>query len=64
MFSKDTAFVIWELLSSKTYKKVNKVKQYGFLDDPDDSNTDLLDDFLDDSVDLLINDTKENNTFF
>jgi hypothetical protein len=64
MFSKDTSFVVWELLSSKNYKKVNKVKQYGFIDDPDDSTPDLFDDFLNDSVNLIINDNKEFNTFF
>ena len=37
IFSRDNAYSIWELLSAKNYKKINKVKEYGFIDDPEDS---------------------------
>jgi hypothetical protein len=40
-FSKDTAFLVWELVSIKNIKiKTNKVKPYGFLDVPEE---DLID---------------------
>jgi len=40
-FSKDTAFLVWELVSIKNIKtKINKVKPYGFLHIPEE---DLID---------------------
>ena len=35
-FSKDTCFPVWELVSAKLHKKVLKVPNFGFIDDPDD----------------------------
>ena len=35
-FSKDTCFPVWELISSKIHKKIQKVPKFGFVDDPDD----------------------------
>ena len=32
LFSKDTCFTYWELHTAKLHKKINKVKQYGFVD--------------------------------
>jgi hypothetical protein len=33
-FSKDTCFPVWELISSKIHKKIQKVQPYGFIEDP------------------------------
>lgn len=35
-FSKDTCFSTWELVSAKIHKKMQKVPNFGFVDDPDD----------------------------
>jgi len=35
-FSKDTCFCVWELISTKIHKKIQKVPKFGFVDDPDD----------------------------
>jgi hypothetical protein len=35
-FSKDTCFSTWELVSAKIHKKMQKVPDFGFVDDPDD----------------------------
>ena len=35
-FSKDTCFSAWELVSAKIHKKMQKVPDFGFVDDPDD----------------------------
>jgi len=35
-FSKDTCFPVWELVSSKLHKKIEKVPKFGFIDDPED----------------------------
>ena len=35
-FSKDTCFPAWELDSVKIHKKMQKVPEFGFVDDPDD----------------------------
>jgi hypothetical protein len=60
MFSKDTSYVVWELITSKSYKKVNKVKQYGFIEDPEDYfDIDQQEDELEE-----INNNIKNNTFF
>jgi len=49
-FSKDTCFPVWELISSKLHKKIEKVPKFGFVDDPDDrqkveSDDEELEDF-------------------
>jgi len=36
IFSKDTCFCTWEISSLKLHKKVQKVKKYGFIEDPED----------------------------
>jgi hypothetical protein len=36
LFSKDTCFPVWELVSSKLHKRIEKVPRFGFIDDPDD----------------------------
>jgi hypothetical protein len=36
-FSKDTCFPVWELISAKLHKKIQKVPKFGFIDDPDDA---------------------------
>jgi len=36
IFSKDSAFVNWEISTAKLYKKTQKVPKYGFVEDPDD----------------------------
>jgi hypothetical protein len=35
-FSRDTCFAVWELVSAKLYKRIEKVPKFGFIDDPDD----------------------------
>jgi hypothetical protein len=35
-YSKDTCFPVWELVSTKLHKRVEKVPDFGFVDDPDD----------------------------
>ena len=35
-FSKDTCFPAWELVSTKLHKKIQKVPNFGFIEDPDD----------------------------
>ena len=37
VFSKDTAFFQWEIVSAKMTTKVSKVKSYGFIEDPEDT---------------------------
>jgi hypothetical protein len=61
VFSKDTAFLVWELLSCKVYKKINRVKQYGFIEDPEDYSFDS-DDL--DLPELNQDPSEKNNTFF
>jgi hypothetical protein len=36
VFSKDSSFVQWEILTGKMEKKVNKVPKNGFVEDPED----------------------------
>ena len=36
IFSKDTCFVQWELVTSKLHRKIKKVERYGFIETPDD----------------------------
>ena len=36
IFSKDTCFCTWEISSLKIHKKTQRVKKYGFIEDPDD----------------------------
>ena len=36
VFSKDSSFVQWEILTGKMEKKINKVPKNGFVEDPDD----------------------------
>jgi hypothetical protein len=36
IFTKDTCFSTWEVISSKLHKKTQKVPKFGFIDDPDD----------------------------
>jgi len=35
-YSKDTCFPVWELVSTKLHKRVEKVPDFGFVDDPED----------------------------
>jgi len=35
-FSRDTCFSVWELVSAKLHKRIEKVSKYGFVEDPDD----------------------------
>jgi hypothetical protein len=35
-YSKDTCFPVWELVSTKLHKRMEKVPAFGFVDDPDD----------------------------
>ena len=62
VFSKDTVFLVWELLSCKVYKKINKVKQYGFIEDPEDYS--LEDPEETDLPELNEESLEKNNTFF
>jgi len=40
IFSKDTCFTYWELHTAKLHKKIDKVKQYGFIDSESESEED------------------------
>jgi hypothetical protein len=62
VFSKDTAFLVWDLLSCKVYKKRNRVKQYGFIEDPDDFTQEESDDL--DLPELNVDSLEKNSTFF
>uniref|UniRef100_A0A6C0I8N9 Uncharacterized protein n=1 Tax=viral metagenome TaxID=1070528 RepID=A0A6C0I8N9_9ZZZZ len=44
MFSKDSSFTVWEMHSAKVHRKVEKVKSFGFIKDPvetDDSDNEI-----------------------
>ena len=62
VFSKDTAFLVWDLLSCKVYKKTNRVKQYGFIEDPEDFTQEDTEDL--DLPELNQDSLEKNNTFF
>ena len=36
IFSKDTCFCTWEIVSSKLHRKTQKVPKFGFIEDPDE----------------------------
>lgn len=38
VFTKDTCFVNWEICTAKLHKKVVKVQNFGFVEDPDDES--------------------------
>jgi hypothetical protein len=46
-FSKDTCFTVWEIISAKLYKQIEKVQAFGFIDDPSDITTEESDDEID-----------------
>ena len=46
-FSKDTCFTVWEIISAKLYKQMEKVQAFGFIDDPSDITTEESDDEID-----------------
>jgi hypothetical protein len=54
VFSKDTAFVQWEILTGKMQKKIHRVPRNGFVEDPEDKSVEK-----DDS-----DDEPEINSFF
>lgn len=49
-FSKDTCFPVWELVSAKLHKKVQRVSKFGFIDDPDDQVVESDDEEIESSV--------------
>jgi hypothetical protein len=40
VFSKDSSFTYWEIHTAKLHKKINKVKQYGFIEPEEESESD------------------------
>ena len=47
IFSKDSAFVNWEICTAKVYKKLLRVPKNGFIEDPDDRILEDSDDDID-----------------
>jgi hypothetical protein len=52
VFSKDTCYTVWDAIKVKVYIKYHKVQAFGFIEDPEDIQQDVISDNDDD---ILIN---------
>ena len=50
IFSKDTCFPVWEMVSVKIHKKHEKVGKFGFVEDPDDTSRVESDDEIESNI--------------